>query len=322
MCKIFAALLSLVLLFLLDAPVKANNVPFGVHLLEPGELEYVLPYRGENDRFVVTIPMAMDDRRKEVWEDFFQTSFKAEITPIVRWITGFEGGNWKEPTRKDVIDATAFLADLNWPGQRTIILWNEPNHAKEWGGRVDPESYADIAYFALNWLKTEGHEYTVLPAGLDGAAPNGMETMDSIRYMELVWRAKPELYSLIDGWTSHSYPNPDFSSTPYTRGKNSLRGFEVELIKLKAMTGKELPVYITETGWRDTRSTNRVLVKYYSYAAENIWNNPNIKAVTVFLLRGFNGPFEDFSLLDERHEPTTQMRALMAAMKLSEKRLN
>ena len=132
--------------------------------------------------------------------------------------------------------------------------------------------------------------------------------------MEKMFRAKPELFEMIDGWTSHSYPNPDFSSAPNRSGKNSLKGFEVEQVKLKTMTGKDFPIYITETGWRQSRAINRNLMSYYRYAAQNIWNSPQVKAVTVFVLRGFNGPYEEFSLLDGDQQPTMQMKALESVM--------
>lgn len=303
---------------LVPGAAYAADVPLGVHLLDPQELEYILPYRSDSTRFFVTVPLSMNDRRVDVWEKFFETCFKTGITPLVRWVTEFEGNSWKVPTRKQIVDATYFLNTVNWPGRRIVILWNEPNHAKEWGGNLDPENYADIASFAAGWLKTERVSYEVLPAGLDLAAPNGSDTMDSMRYIERMHAARPELFELIDGWTSHSYPNPDFSSTPYRTGKNSLRGFELELNKLKSLTGRDFSVYITETGWRSTRLTSRLLPSYYKYAATHIWSKPEVHAVTVFLLRGFNGPYAEFSLLNSANEPTVQMKALLDAKKAAD----
>ncbi len=301
--------------WLFSVPVNGQDVPLGVHILEPGELEYVLPYRGESSKFYVTVPMVITDRRTDVWQRFFEDAFKAGITPLVRWVTLYKNGSWQVPTRQEIVDASKFLSSLNWPGERTIILFNEPNHALEWGGKVDPEGYAETAAFAASWLKTEKVSYTVLPAGLDAAAPNNGTMIDSLRFIERMYRARPELFDLIDGWTSHSYPNPGFSATAYRTGKNSLRGYDVELRKLHSLTGKQYVAYITETGWKQSRAINRQLPAYYQYAVKNIWNDERVKAVTVFLLRGFKGPFEDFSLLDSDHKPTTQMQALMKAAK-------
>jgi len=301
-------------IWLSSLPVSAADVPLGVHILDPGELEYVLPYRGESSKFFVTVPMVITDRRADVWQRFFENAFKAGITPLVRWVTVYKNGSWQVPTKQEIVEASKFMSSLNWPGERTIILFNEPNHALEWGGKVDPEGYADTAAFAASWLKTEKISYTVLPAGLDAAAPNNGTMIDSLRFMERMYHARPELFSLIDGWTSHSYPNPGFSASASRAGKNSLRGFENELHKLKLLTGKDYPIYITETGWKQSKSISRLLPSYYQYAVKNIWDDERIKAVTVFLLRGFKGPFEDFSLLDSDHQPTAQMSALMKAM--------
>lgn len=309
-------------LWLFSLPVHGEDIPLGVHILEPGELEYVLPYRGESSKFYVTVPMVITDRRTDIWQRFFETAFKAGITPLVRWVTLYKNGSWQVPTRREIVEASSFLTALNWPGERTVILFNEPNHALEWGGKVDPEGYAETAAFAASWLKTEKVSYTVLPAGLDAAAPNNGTMIDSLRYMERMYRARPELFDLIDGWTSHSYPNPGFSASASRVGKNSLRGYENELSTLKRLTGKQYLVYITETGWKQSKAVNRLLPGYYQYAVKHIWNDERIKAVTVFLLRGFKGPFEDFSLLDSDHKPTAQMQALMKAAKWEVKEKN
>jgi hypothetical protein len=312
--KLCIGLLAL-LCFLFPAKVMSEDLPLGVHLLEPGELDMVLPYRGDSDQFFVTIPMVITDTRKDVWERFFETAFKARVTPMVRWVTTFGDGYWNVPSREEIVKATTFLSSINWPGRRIIILFNEPNHAKEWGGKVNPQGYAEVALFAVNWLKTEKTIYEVLPAGLDAAAPNNATMADSLWFMEKMFRAQPQLFEMIDGWTSHSYPNPGFSSSPSRNGKNSMKGFELEQVKLKTMTGKDYPIYITETGWMQSRAVNKNLMSYYRYAAQNIWNKPQVKAVTVFVLRGFNGPYESFSLLDGNQKPTLQMKALESVMK-------
>ncbi len=296
--------------------VAAADIPLGFHLLEPGEIQYVLPYRDLSAQLTVTVPMVLSDRRTEVWQSFFETCYKAGITPLVRWVTTYSGDSWAIPTRKEITETVTFLRGLNWPGKRTIILFNEPNQAKEWGGMVDPEGYAEVATFAARWLKTEPMEYVVLPAGLDAAAPNNHVMIDNLRYIERMYRSYPEFFDLIDGWTSHSYPNPGFSASAYRNGKDSLRGFEVELNKLRALSGKQFSVYITETGWKQSKLVNKLLPKYYQHAVKNIWHDERIQAVTVFLLRGNSGPFADFSLLDDNQAPTIQMKAYLNAAKL------
>lgn len=307
--------LVLICLLMLPASVGAAGVPWGTHLLEPSELPLLIPLRTETGPLFVTVPMALSDRRTEVWETFFETAFKAGITPMVRWVTRFNDGAWQIPTRKEIIEACTFLSSLNWPGRRVVILFNEPNHAKEWGDSLDPESYVEVASFAAAWLKTEKATYEILPAGLDAAAPNGKETMDNLRFMDRMYAHRPDFFDLIDGWTSHSYPNPGFSSTPYRRTKDSMWGFDWELRRLKTLTDKDFSVFITETGWKQSRMITRVLPQYYQYTVDTIWSDPRVKAVTVFVLRGFNGPFAEFSLLDADGNQSVQMQSLLKAVK-------
>ena len=307
--------LFLCCLFLLPSRAFGSEIPWGVHLLEPTELPLLMPHQNETGPRFVTVPMALSDRRKEVWETFFEDAFKAGITPMVRWVTRYSDGVWHVPTRKEITDATAFLSSLTWPGRRIVILFNEPNHAKEWGGSVDPENYASIATFAAYWLKSESNGFEVLPAGLDAAAPNNKTMMENLRFISLMYEHRPELFDLIDGWTSHSYPNPDFSSSPYRRTKDSLWGFDWELRRIKSLSGKDFPVYITETGWKQSPLVNRWISRYYQHAATTIWSDPRVKAVTVFLLRGFNGPFSEFSLTDKDGNQAPHFKALLDAVK-------
>jgi hypothetical protein len=283
---------------------------YGVHLLRPEELPLVLPYRGTNHDFYVTVPYSVYDRRGLIWNTFFKLADQNNITPLVRLVTQFENNSWQQPTRKDIVEATDFLSSLDWPGKMHIILFNEPNHAAEWGGQIDPAGYAKTALFAARWLKTESKEYVVLPAGLDAAAPNGVETMDSFAFIKKMVNAEPELLSFIDGWTSHSYANPGFVGSAYSSGKQSIKGFESELNLLSQYGKENLPVYITETGWRQTESITPRLSQYYQYAADNVWNHDQVKAVTVFVLQASNGPFTEFSLLHPNGSPTPQLHAL------------
>jgi hypothetical protein len=290
-------------------------VPWGVHLLDPGELEWVLPYRGTTDKFYVTVPFTLSDRRAEVWEKFFKEAESAKITPLLRLVTKFDNKHWTIPSRQDIVSATSFLTALPWSGERYIILFNETNRAEEWGGKIDPEGYARIAWFSLQWLKTEPVNYVVLPAGLDAAAPNNHVLLDSFRYIERMYRAEPELFRHLDGWTSHAYPNPDFTATVHGTGKASIRGFETEQAYLQRLTGVTFAMYITETGWRQTYATTKKLGSYYDFAVKHIWQQPMVKAVTVFLFKGHNGPFASFSLLNSENEPTPAMSALLKAVK-------
>lgn len=293
--------------------VQANA--FGFHILDPSEIEYVIPYRGDEERFFVTVPMSVYDRRNDLWEEFSRLAAKHQITPLIRWTSRFSDGAWTQPSRKDVVEASAFFSSLDWKQERILILFNEPNHASEWGGVIDPEGYADLAAFALLWLKTEPVTYRVLPAGLDGDAPTiDGKFMDNLTFLRRIHGHRPDFFALIDGITSHSYPNPAFSASVYRSGKNSLRGFDYEWDLINQLTGRELPVFITETGWKQSAALLRHLPSYYRYSLDHIWNDERIEGVTFFILRGTSGPFADFSFLTQDGLPTAQMRALLTAL--------
>jgi hypothetical protein len=268
----------------------------------------------------VTIPVGLSDLDKhEQWQAFFYKAKQARIIPLVRLTTRFntETNAWEVPSKHDIVVLSDFLRELPWPSdERYVIVFNEPNHAAEWGGEINPEEYGQILDFAADWFHTEQAEYTVLPAGLDFAAPNGPTTMEAFTYLDRLSAANPVVLSKLDAWNSHSYPNPGFVSSPQRTGQNSLRGFEYELAYLKEKTGRDFEVFITETGWRDTAATNRWLSSYYQYARQHIWSHPQVKAITPFILQGSPGPFAQFSFLDAAGQPTPQYWAFQQLLEL------
>jgi hypothetical protein len=214
------------------------------------------------------------------------------------------------PTRGEIVAFFEFLGELTWPHEKKyVVIFNEPNQASEWEGMIDPASYAQTLSFAADWAHTEGKNYQVLPAGLDLAAPNGKQTMEAFSFLEKMWESESEVFDKIDYWNSHSYPNPSFSAAANKTGQNSLRGFEQELSWLKKKTGRELKVFITETGWQENQKTRAYLNSYYEYASKNIWSDERVVAVTPFVLKGDPGPFSLFTFIDQDGTPTRQYEA-------------
>lgn len=303
-------------LLALSWPLRAQaSEVLGIHILSPQELTQAKELletsnNGEQWKYV-TVPFTLADAdRVEEWQQFFDQCQKDKFIPIVRLATTAEGASWKIPTKKDIVTLSSALRKLNWPtDERIIIVFNEPNHAKEWGNTLDPEGYAETLSFTSDWFRTERAEYTILPAGLDLAAPNGKDTMEAFAYWKKALKAYPELLASIDAWNSHSYPNPGFSSAPAKKDKMSLRGFQHELAFAEPLAGRKLDVYITETGWEENSTTARRLNDYYAYAMKNIWSDERVKAVTPFLLKGAPGPFERFSFFDKEGNRTRQFEA-------------
>jgi hypothetical protein len=304
-----------------QAQAKEGSV-LGVHILHPDELdkakELVSPNAEDQTWNYVTIPFSLDDlEKKDQWQAFFDQAKNKRVIPLVRLVSRFENGSWQVPNRKQTTDQIKFLSKLEWPtDKKHIIVFNEVNHAPEWGGRIDPESYAKVLLFTAQWAHATDSNFVVLPAAMDLAAPNGSSTMEAFNYLDKMLAAEPDVFKHIDAWNSHSYPNPGFSSSPQRTTKNSLRGFEHELAYLKQKIGKDdYPVYITETGWVANGSTRPWLESYYTYAMQHVWSHPQVVAVTPFVLQGDPGPFSGFAFIDRNSKPTVHYTAFQNAIK-------
>jgi hypothetical protein len=313
-------ILALIFSLMVVQPARAvEGQVLGIHILNLDELdqaiELIQPQNPDTWQYV-TIPLTLNDmERKEEWQAFFTKAKQKKIIPLVRLTSRFEDGAWKVPNRKELTNLVTFLGALDWPtDQKHIIVFNEVNHAKEWGGHLDPNEYAQVLRFTADWAHSEQKNYVVLPAAMDLAAPNGAVTREAFTYLNQMLVADPEILTVVDAWNSHSYPNPGFSSSPQRTAQNSLRGFEHELAFLKQKTGRDYSVFITETGWVVNRQTSRWLESYYEYAVQHIWSHPQVVAVTPFVLRGAPGPFSGFTFLDQNNQPTVQYTALQKAL--------
>jgi len=297
----------------------ANSQVLGMHILHPGEIEDVRRVYADEAWRYVTIPVTLDDLvKRSEWQKFFDQAAALRLIPIVRLNTRYDPllDAWAIPSRRDITDLARFLSSLNWhQDEKIIIVFNEVNHAKEWGGKIDPLLYTSILRFTSDWFRSEGRNYKILPTAMDLAAPNGLETREAFNYLSSMLQFDGEIFDKIDYWNSHSYPNPDFAASPRRTGQNSLRGFLYELTWLKNKTGREFEVFITETGWASSYLTNYYLSEYYLYALNYIWIDSRVKAVTPFIMRGSPGPFASFSFFDAAGNPTIQLFALQKALK-------
>lgn len=310
-------------------PVLAANIPtgvdkLGVHIMRVDEIPSAAKFftdlgLNQKDGSIwryVTLPLVLEDLNDlPLWQEKFRQAKKLKLIPIVRLATRFDSGAWQIPTRKNVVDQLEFLNKLPWPTeQKLVVIYNEVNHASEWGGLLDPGGYADILSFASWWGHSYRQKFLILPAGLDLAAPNTARSRQALVYWQQVHQADPEVLAMLDAWNSHSYPNPDFSSSPLKLGINSLSGFRQELAWLDRVVPTKLPVYITETGWKYSVATSRYLTNYYQYALDKVWSDPRLVAVTPFILKGQPGSFANFSFLSAIDTPTPLFVSLKLAI--------
>lgn len=294
-------------------PLAVPNNPFGIHILNEGDLEDAasLVNSSGGDWGYVTLVIRKDERDKDRWQAVFNKMRRLHLIPIVRIATNQTEGGWEKPSFGEIDGWASFLNSLNWVTKnRYIIIGNEPNHATEWGGEINPEEYSDYLFTFTKKLKASSLDFFVLPAGLDASAPTGREHMSEDLFLQRMHRKNPEVFENIDGWTSHSYPNPGFSASEDRRGRGTVTTYDWELDFLESLgVGKKLPVFITETGWAHDRDTGRNsgidvnnVGKRLLQAYNTAWRDERIVAITPFVLNYQNEPFEAFSWKNKEGE--------------------
>ena len=283
----------------LENPLDQPNNRFGIHVIDENDFSNAsnLVNSSGGEWGYITFVIREDERDIARWNRAFSRLSSLKLIPIVRLATTNQNGIWQIPDPNEAIPWARFLSALNWPVEnRYIILFNEPNHAKEWGGILDPEGYTRIARIYWQELKKASPDFFVLPAALDAAAGNTTATMEQSLFFKKMYQEDDYIFTIFDGLTSHSYPNPGFCASPDATGKSSVRGFEWELSYLESLDlFPDMPVFITETGW----ACNQVnLSDNYSKAFSQAWSHPRIAAVTPFILNYTTPPFNKFSWIN------------------------
>ncbi|MEI6690777.1 MAG: DUF192 domain-containing protein [bacterium] len=300
----------------IENPLAQTNNKFGIHILDTSELAKAqeLVNSTGGDWGYVTIPIQATDRDKPKWQAFMQESKDKHIIPILRITTIPQGGTWQEGKDTDLVDFANFLNDLEWPVQnRYVIIFNEVNRSTEWGDKVDPAKYARILKNARTIFKERSDNFFIMPAGLDNALPTSSTSMRAQEYLRAMMVEDPAIWSYIDGWNSHSYPNPGFSAPPTQKGWTSITSYKTELAYIKIA---QKPVFITETGWTTTKLTEDKRASYLETAL-NIWaSDSNVVAVTPFLLTAGAGDFVPFSFTTNSGETTATYKTLQNFVKI------
>lgn len=297
---------SIPVTYAIEDPTKHPNNKMGIHILFPPEIEEAAQLVNANNAEwgYVIIPIQAGDKNLEKWQKFMNDAHRLKITPIIRLATEGDYFNtkvWRKPNDADIADFANFLNSLEWPTKnRYIVVFNETNRGDEWGGEPDASEYAKLLSFAVTVFKSKHQDFFIISGGLDNASANvsGM-SVNPYDYLRQMNNAVPGIFNQIDGLGSHSYPNPAFAQPPTKTDHMSIASFKHEQEYIKSMGGKDLPAFITETGWSKEEIDEETIAKYYKTAFETAWNDPNLVTVIPFLLRAGAGPFEKFSFIKQ-----------------------
>lgn len=311
--------------FAIYDPKSTPNNKIGVHILFPDELHSAREMVNSNggDWGYVIIPIQSGDKDMRKWQKFMDESKELHLIPIIRLATEgdyFQKESWRKPTDADVIDFANFLNSLSWPVKnRYIVVFNEVNRADEWNGEANPKEYAEILDFTAKTFKAKSQDYFVISAGMDNASITSNGTYSQYDFFRKMNESVPGIFSGIDGISSHSYPNPAFSEPPTSKSLMSISSFIFEKQLIESLANKNMPVFITETGWDQHVVGEKQTSEYFRYALENVWNDADIIAITPFLLKAGTGPFEKFSLLRKDGSKNEVFKTIESHKKLSGK---
>lgn len=289
-----------------ENPLATPNNRYGIHILFTDEIDQAskLINSSGGDFGYVTIPIQAGDKDLQKWQVFMDKARNLHVIPIIRLATEGDYFNtkvWRKPTAEDVLDFANFLSSLTWPTKnKYIIVFNEVNRGDEWGGSPNPEEYAGLLLYASIVFKNKNQDFFIISAGLDNAAPNQRGLfINEYNYLQQMNQAQPTVFGSIDGLGSHSYPNPGFSQPPTSTLTTSILSFKYERDLVKTLSGRELPIFITETGWSSDAISKSKIEAYYQEAFSSIWNDSSIVAITPFLLRAGVPPFSKFSFISD-----------------------
>jgi len=295
-------------------------------VMEFSELASELANSNGGDWGYVLIPYNVKDYDESRWNNLFDRLSEQHLIPIIQlWDIDLDN----EKTDKQIIKSAQFLNSLKWPiKQRYVSAYNETNDAKFWKGNVDPEGYAVVLEKTIDELKKHNEDFFVMNGAFNASARTGKDILDESTYLVRMDKKIPGIFKKLDGWASHPYPQPNFSGSKNGYGRDSIRAYEWELSLLQTHFGvKDLPIFITETGWahkesEDSNNKTKYTFNQYQvadnikYAFENVWlPDDRIIAITPFTIK-YNPPFDNFSWLTQNDSPYPQFTAIKSIKKV------
>src|SRR3989344_7494134 len=183
MSKIISILCFILLLLVVIAKeVKAITDPrtqpnnkIGIHILDETDISDAakLVNSSGGDWGYVTLVIRTDQRDPIIWQKIFDRLRRSHVIPIVRIASKPYDHSWEKLVYDEIDGWVTFLNSLNWVTEnRYVVIGNEPNHAKEWGGEINPEEYSNYLAGISKKLKASSGDFFILNGALDASAPD------------------------------------------------------------------------------------------------------------------------------------------------------
>ena len=294
-------------------PLWEPNNKFGIYLYAEVKQFFEIAQKLVNSNGgewgYVLIPYNVKDYDYDKWSRVFDQLRAKNLIPVIQ-LWNVDVDKYVDQTRR----AAEFLNRFIWPIKyRYVSVYNEPNSANFWYGTINPEEYARILDYSITIFKEQNEDFYILNGALNVSAPTNANHMDSFTFMKKMEEEEPGIFERLDGWASHPYPQPNFSGNPTDTGRWSIKAYDEELRFLKEDLGveKDLPVFITETGWAHAEGTVynpsflpvKTVGEYFKQAYEDVWlKDDRVRAVMPFTIR-YNPPFDHFSWVNIDYVP-------------------
>lgn len=207
----------------------------------------------------VLLTMEINDRNKSNWQDLMDAAKSSSLIPIVQL---FNNNNCN-PDKLDFKGLAETLNSVKWPTKhRYITVFNEMNAKDYWCQRLAPAEYAKSLDKAINAFKAKSAEFFIMPGAFNSSARTQDRYMGEDSYLIEMNKAVPGIFKKIDGWSTHSYPQPNFSGDPNNLpagygARDTINNYIWEMNIIKNNFGVfGLPIFITETGWLHKEGQN------------------------------------------------------------------
>lgn len=308
-------------------PLWKKNNKFGLYVYAEEKEFFSIADRLVNsnggDWGYVLIPYNVRDYDYGKWGRVFNQLIGKHLIPVIQ-LWNVDVNDYK----KETTNAAKFLNSFLWPIRyRYVSVYNEENDDNFWYGKADAKQYAKILDYTIKTFKESNEDFYIMNGALNISASKTEDNVDAFEFMRQMNEAVPGIFNKLDGWASHPYPQPNFAGSPLDTGRMSIRAYENELDYLKNNLGvkKDLPVFITETGWAHAEGESydssylpdKTVAEYYKTAFNDVWlKDDRVRAVMPFTII-YDEPHDHFSWVNRDFVPYFHYDVIKSMEKVS-----